>query len=308
MLGETISLIVAVSWTVTALFAEVASKRLGAMQFNVIRMTMALVMFALLLFCLTGTPFPQHCDGETWLWLILSGVVGYVLGDYCLFNSYVLIGSRFGQLLMTLAPPSAAVFGFVLLGERMSWHALAGMAITISGIAVSLYRRREAKDGARLPGKGILFGIGAGVCQGIGLVLSAKGLRQYGMVMGEQYGSDTWVFVFVALAATYIRTIAGFAGFTLWAAARNELRSCFKASRDVRGMCCAFGATFTGPFFGVTLSLLATQYTSTGIAQTIMSLTPILILLPSMIIFKQRIGIRDVIGAVISVWGVTFFF
>ena len=36
-IGEAISLTVAVSWTVTALFAEVGSKRLGALQERHIR-------------------------------------------------------------------------------------------------------------------------------------------------------------------------------------------------------------------------------------------------------------------------------
>ena len=43
-LGEVISLVVAISWTITALFAEVGSKRLGALQLNVIRMILSLLM------------------------------------------------------------------------------------------------------------------------------------------------------------------------------------------------------------------------------------------------------------------------
>lgn len=43
-LGEIISLTVAVSWTITALFAEVGSKRLGSLQMNVIRMVLSLCM------------------------------------------------------------------------------------------------------------------------------------------------------------------------------------------------------------------------------------------------------------------------
>lgn len=96
-LGEIISLGVAVSWTITALFAEVGSKRLGSLQLNVIRMVLSLVMLGATLWWFTGAPYPLMAGGKAWLWLSLSGFVGYLLGDYCLFNSYIIIGSRFGQ-------------------------------------------------------------------------------------------------------------------------------------------------------------------------------------------------------------------
>lgn len=306
--GEMLSLVVAILWTITALFSEVASKRLGPMPFNVIRMLMSLGMFGLFLYLCTGVPYPQFADFDTWLWLSVSGIVGYVLGDYCLFNSYVLIGSRFGQLLMTLAPPSAAVFGFILLGESMTWLAVIGMIITVLGIAVSLYEKKESKGYTSLPRKGILFGIGAGVCQGIGLVLSAKGLTEYNTALHEQQVNGAWIMVFYVVSATCIRSIAGFIGFTIWAAIEKEIGDCFKVAGDFKGMLCAFCATITGPFLGVTLSLAATRETSTGIAQTIMSLTPVLILIPSWLLFRQRIRMREIIGAVIAVCGVSLFF
>ena len=110
--GEILSVGVAVSWTATALFAEVGSKRIGSLQLNVIRMSLSLLMLGVTLWWFTGVPYPMYADSRAWFWLSLSGFVGYVLGDYCLFNAYVLIGSRFGQLFMTLAPIAAAFSGF----------------------------------------------------------------------------------------------------------------------------------------------------------------------------------------------------
>lgn len=67
------------------------------------------------------------------------------------------------------------------------------------------------------------------------------------------------------------------------------------------------GATF-GPFIGVSLSLLAAQNTTTGIAATIMAITPILIIPPTLIFFKQKVSWKEVVGAIISVAGVSLFF
>ncbi|MEG1544659.1 MAG: EamA family transporter, partial [Tannerellaceae bacterium] len=63
-----------------------------------------------------------------------------------------------------------------------------------------------------------------------------------------------------------------------------------------------------GPFLGVSFSLMAVQYTEAGIASTLMALTPILILLPAFFLFHQKVTIREIIGAIISVIGVSLFF
>ena len=95
-LGEIISLVVAVLWTATALFANEASRRIGAMSANFFRMAFSGILLAGLLWVTIGHPYPAFADGKTWLWMALSALVGYVFGDFCLFNSYVVTGARFG--------------------------------------------------------------------------------------------------------------------------------------------------------------------------------------------------------------------
>ena len=55
-LGEILSLVVAVSWTVTALFADKASHRLGSMTANVLRLSLASVFLGLQLWVTVGHP------------------------------------------------------------------------------------------------------------------------------------------------------------------------------------------------------------------------------------------------------------
>ena len=177
-LGESIALAVAVSWTVCALLSETVSRRLGAHVVNVLRMVLSLLFIGALLWVCTGSPLPPRADATTWGWLLASGLVGYVFGDYCLFNAYLLIGSRFGQLFMTIAPAVSALAGWGLLGERLSAQALLGMAVTMTGIAVSILGRgapdgeeegqRRRKVRLNLPTRGVLLGIGAGVADALG--------------------------------------------------------------------------------------------------------------------------------------------
>ena len=305
--GEILSLGVAISWTATALFAEVACKRIGSLQLNLIRMLLSLFFLAITLWWFTGVPFPLYANSETWFWLSLSGFVGYVLGDYCLFNSYVLIGSRFGQLFMTLAPPAAAISGWIILGEKLPLNAWIGMMVTLCGIGMSVLSKGTShKIGLKLPLKGILLGIGAGVEQEIGLVLSKVGMNYYKMSVPA---TDINQFMtMLPFASTYIRAITGMLGYFVMMWLRKELYTMPIAFHNGKGMNAALWATIFGPFIGVSVSLMAVQYTEAGIASTLMALTPIFILWPSHLIFKQKVTIREIIGAIISVLGVSLFF
>ena len=318
--GEIISLGVAVSWTATALFAEVGSKRMGSLPLNTVRMTMSLSLLLLTLWLTMGVPWPRFADGATWRWLLLSGVVGYVIGDYCLMQGYIYIGSRFGQLFMTLSAPTAALTGRLLLGEQMRPLAILGMMVTLSGIALSILSKQDNSVRLRLPAKGVFFAAMAGICQGFGLVLSKIGLQHYDAAVVAAGVSQQAVpdgallplplFLSIPFAATMIRAIMGLAGFFLLLAIFNRdwKEKLNHAVHDRKAMWCVFGATVFGPFVGVSASLLATQYTSTGIAQTLFALTPILIIAPAAWLFHQRVTLREVIGAAISVVGVCLFF
>jgi drug/metabolite transporter (DMT)-like permease len=232
-----------------------------------------------------------------------------VFGDWCLFNCYLRIGARFGQLFMTLAPPIAAIAGWMLLGERLRPTIWLAMAVTLGGIALSILGR---EDGGRhrlsftLPLKGILLGLGAGLGQGFGLVLSKIGLQHYSAALPAEAPASMGTML--PFASTMVRALVGAAGFLLLMAVRREMPRLRAALRDRKGMSYALGMTLFGPVFGVSLSLMAVQYTDAGIASTLMALTPVLILLPSALLYRQRIRPKEWIGAVVSILGVALFF
>ena len=307
-LGEILSLLVAVSWTVTALCADIASHRIGALPLNLIRMALSLLLLAGALWIVTGSPYPTMADGKAWFWLALSGVVGYVFGDYCLFNSYVVFGSKYGQLFMTLAPPVAGITGWLFMGETMRWHSWLAMLVTLTGIAISILARagKSRKLELKLPLKGVLFGIGAGVGQGTGLVLSKIGLGHYAAAIPADAPQS--VVSMMPFAGTFIRAIAGLIGFFLILSLRRELPQVASATHDRKGMAFAGLTTFFGPFLGVSLSLMAVQYAKAGIASTLMALTPVLIIVPYAIINHEKISVKEVIGTLVTMTGVALFF
>ena len=157
----------------------------------------------------------------------------------------------------------------------------------------------------RIPLPGILFGIGAALGQGVGLVLSKVGLEHYTASAPLQAGISPLMY---PVGGTMIRALTGLACFLLLLIAKRKTKQLASAVHDGRGMHLAFWATLLGPAVGVALSLMAVQYTSTGVAQTLMALTPVLIIWPSYLIFKSRVTAQEIFGAIIAVCGAILFF
>lgn len=300
-LGEVISIGVAFSWTATALLSEFGSKRLGNLTLNVLRMALALLFAMVMFLVVSGSPLPTGGTLEAYGWMLLSGLVGYVIGDFCLFQCYIIIGSRYGQLFMTLAPLAAALMAWVTLGQQMSAMSIVAMLVTLLGISISVLGRGEHhRVSLKLPLGGVLFAVAAALCQGIGLVLSKIGMDHY-----DTTAIPEWL---VPFSANFFRCVAGIVGFTLLLYFREGFQPLREAVHDRKGMMVATATTIFGPFVGVGFSLMAVQYTSAGIASTLMALTPIIIILPSYWLFGQKITWKAVLGAVISCIGVSLFF
>lgn len=307
-IGEILSLAVAASWTVTALFADKATHRIGADSSNVIRLALALCFLAVILWVSIGSPYPVYADGSTLIWLAASALVGYLFGDTCLFNCYLYIGARFGQLFMTLAPPMAAIAAWIIMGEKLSWTSWIAMFVTLSGITISILGRNGGshKIGLTLPWQGVLLGLGAGLGQGVGLVLSKVGMQHYEAALPSDAPDNMGLML--PFASTMVRALIGGLGFFIIMALRRDLPKLKAAVHDGKAMKYALFMTLFGPVFGVSMSLMAVRFTDAGIASTLMALTPVMILFPYAFIYKQKISFRELCGVLLSVLGVALFF
>ncbi|HZL76086.1 MAG TPA: DMT family transporter [Bacteroidales bacterium] len=292
-IGEFAALLTAVFWTVTSLSFEFASNRVGSLPVNIIRLVAGFIFLSAFAFIRRGMLLPIDATSYNWFWLIMSGLVGFVFGDLFLFKSYTIIGSRFSMLIMNLVPPLTAVAGFLILGERLSVFHFLGMLLTFSGISLAIFSRKEGgqKISLKLAPRGVLYAIGGAVGQALGLVLSKKGMKDYD-----------------PFAATQIRIIAGISGYIVLVSILSRWKSIGKATQDKKAIGATTLGAFFGPFLGVSFSLIAIKFTATGIASTIMALVPVFIIVPAVVLFKQKVTTREIIGALISVAGVALFF
>ena len=290
--GELAAMATAVLWAGSAVSFESAGRRIGSLPVNLIRLALASVFLALWGLIVHGRPLPLDAPPEAVGWLAASAVAGFVIGDLCLFQALVLIGTRLSMLVMALAPPIAAMIGWAALGESLSALQAGGMAVTLAGVAWAVL---EVRPGSAVPRRdrvrGVALGLLGAVGQASGLVLS-------------KFGMELWDDPF---GAAQVRAIVGVAGFSVVFAFVGWGRV-GRALRDARGLAwTAVGSVF-GPFLGVAMSLLAVRLTHVGVASTIMATTPVLVIPVVVLLGRERVSPRAVGAAVLAVAGVAMLF
>lgn len=294
--GEIFALITSVMWVISAMAFESAGKKIGSLPLNLIRLVFAFVFISIYTFFSRGMFFATDVDLNSFLWLALSGVIGFVIGDIMLFQAYVVVGARISTLIMSLVPAITALLGWLILGETLSPKQIIAMVIAMSGIFIVLFGRGKNTDPNQKKNKkaiviGLLLALGGAIGQAGGLVVSKKGMGTYD-----------------AFASTQIRIITGIICFAIILTFAKKWKKTFAGLKNFSAVKSISLGAFVGPFLGVSFSLIAVKYTETGIAATLSSLAPVLIILPSMIFFKEKVKLIEVVGAVVSVIGVALFF
>lgn len=291
--GEVAGLATAICWTATAMSFQVATRRIGSVSVNLIRLVFAFLFYVVYTRVFMGQWLPMDAPAKAWIYLSISGFIGFVLGDFFLFKSYEFVSSKISMLIMTMAPPVAALLGWFMMDEPFSAMNILGMVLVIAGVSLVILKK-DVENGikkSRYPLKGILFAFGGAVGQGVGAVFSKIGMGEYD-----------------AFASSQIRVITGIVGFALLISLTGRWKGVTRGFVDKKALKTLTIGSFFGPFLGVSLGMIAFKYTSVGIASTLMATVPVFILLPSHIILKEKLTLNEVLGALIAVAGIAIFF
>jgi drug/metabolite transporter (DMT)-like permease len=290
--GEFAALLTAFLWSGTSIVFTEATMRVGAIMVNITRMIMAL--------CLLGISIPLlglsiELSHTQILYLAYSGIVGLVLGDTFLFQAFKDVGARIGMLLMSLVPAMTAMLAWAFLGESLSLQSIAGMLVTMIGIALVILERQPPTAGVeRNMLRGVLLGVLAALGQATGLILAKVALNE-----APIHG----------LVATIVRIAAAVVIFLPLAAAMKWYRNPFRIyAHDKKALGYTAVGAIIGPYLGITFSLVAIAYTKVAIATTIMALPPIIMLPMLRWVYKEHITPRAVAGALLAVAGIALLF
>lgn len=296
-MGMIFSLLTSICWALTSIFFTAGGKQVGSRIVNRVRLLFGFVLLGLTNLVLYREFIPLSAAPDRWMWMGLSGLVGLVLGDIFLFQSYLWIGPRRAMLIMAGVPVLNTIFAWFLLGEQLNPVDLFGILITVSGILLVI--SEKLGNGDELTQDRKHFRLGLFFC-----ILGALG-QAGGMILGKRgvYGD------FPALSGTLMRVTVATFGMWLFALLGKQIKPTVQAvTQDNKALIFIILGTLAGPFLGIWLALAGLQNTDVGVASTLQSLAPVIMLPVSHFFYKEKVTARAILGTFISMVGVAMLF
>jgi drug/metabolite transporter (DMT)-like permease len=290
--GEISALLTAVLWSFTSIAFSHAAEKIGSIQLNMNRLLLAslFLFFTIIIFNIS-----YHLSSNQVLNLSLSGIIGLVIGDSFLFKAYRQIGARLSILLMSFAPGLSAIMGYFFLSEKISLIGIIGMVVTLIGIFIVVSEKNKSPEAKyNMTPIGFFNGFMGAAGQAGGLIFAKLAFDQ-----GDING----------FVATFIRIIASVIIFLpvllIFGKYKNPIKT---YKNNFKALASTTGGTISGPYLGITFSMIAVAHTNVGIAATLMSTMPVLMLPLVKYFYKDKLGWKAIIGAFITVAGVAILF
>ncbi|WP_369744075.1 EamA family transporter [Pseudidiomarina sp. PP-1MA] len=291
LIGPLAALTAALFWTLATLLYSQAGSYLSATQLNLVK---GIVACPLLLIAgwFTGQLLTLEANPATYL-LLASGVIGITLGDTLYFSALRRLGPWHTMLLEYLAPPFAALLAWVLLAQGMRLQEVVAAAIIILGIVVVISEKPAAAKRVELSSSGIAAGVGAALCQALGLVMSFHALQEFNMN---------------PLNAALLRLLAGTLALTIaLLILKPSLLASTRAALRHTSLPWLLVAIVMGTFLAIWLQQTAIAYINPGLAQTLLATAP-LWLIPIQWLRSQPLSLRSILGALVAVAGIALLF
>lgn len=291
-LGEFSALLTAVLWSFTSIAFSHAAEKIGSIQLNMNRLLLA-ALFLFLTIIIFNISY--HLSSNQLIYLSISGIIGLVIGDSFLFKAYRQIGARLSILLMSFAPGLSAIMGYFFLSEKISFLGVIGMIVTLMGILIVVSERNKSPEAKyKITPIGFFNGFMGSAGQAGGLVFAKLAFDQ-----GDING----------FVATFIRVLSSVIIFLPVLLIFRKYKNPIKTYKNnIKALGSTLGGTVFGPYLGITFSMIAVANTNVGIAATLMSTMPVLMLPLVKYIYKDKLSWRSIIGAFVTVAGVAILF
>lgn len=289
--GEFFALFTAISWTFSSLTFGKISKEYDTQVANLLRVTIGTIMVGFV--CLFGSRhlfLPTDVTWENLKIISLSGFIGMFLGDLFLFKAYNMIGARVTMLIMALSPIIVSIIDFLFLGVTLFPIQIFAILITCLGIILVIFKTEDKKISLGFSVKGLFYAFLATLGQSLGVILTKLGSTTYDSLATSQIRLGVAIFFFGAVVLY-----------------EGKARETIKMITSKRALSLLLIGTFFS-VFGIAALIEAFKSANASIASTISSTSPIIMIPCSILFYKEKIRKNEIIGAIISVVGLSIFF
>jgi drug/metabolite transporter (DMT)-like permease len=270
---------------------------LGPLCANAIRLLLAMLVLGLAAWITAPVDFTSPAMP----WLLLSGLIGFGIGDVALFIAYPHLGARLTLLMnLCLAPVAGALGEWLLLDASVAPSQILCCLVIVFGVGIALSSpvRMPVREGASL-GIGLLAAFFAGAGQGLGATTTRMAKR-----VAALHGDH-----FTGISEAFVRVIPGFLfAWLVWQAMRRFGRGGNTAPKltaiPLQRLAWVVGAAMFGPILGVSCFQWALSSASSGVVLSITATTPILIIPMVACLDGERISSRALLGSLVAVTGV----
>jgi len=260
MLYDLAAVAAAVSIAFSNLIAPQAIRHLGPIVFNCWRLAAVLLALLGIVAVRGGWSWPSSGQMQA---LAASSVLGIVTADSCFYAAMARLGPRRTSVLYTSWAVFAALLGYAVLGETLSWVKVAGIGCVVGGVWLAILFRGGKPMGGEEPHGSLAAGVVFGLLSAVGAAGAGLISRRV-MVQGLDPAMATIIRASVALPGLLLLSrLPGFRQPSPMTAA-IALRS---AASGLLGM-----------GVGMTLILFALSGQGVGIVSTLSSTTPVVIL------------------------------
>ena len=289
-----IATLAALCWAIASLISADVTRTIGGLAFNRLRLFFVSVMLISYTFYLDTW---ETINQEFLIIILISGIIGIFIGDTLLFIALQKIGPRRNNILFSLAAPFTVILNIFFLNEIMSVINLIGCIIVFFGVVVAIAYGNSRDKNHRwevIEGNiyaGVFFGIGAALCQAIGLIMMKPILSM---------GADP-------IASASLRTAISciLLAFTFFF---NYKIFNTKTSLSLKIIGQSILSGFLGMALGMSLLLIALKYADAGIVATLSSTSPIMILFLIWILTKKIPTVGAWIGTILAIIGSSLIF
>jgi drug/metabolite transporter (DMT)-like permease len=280
----------------SAILARRSASMLGSQPANLARQFAALVMLGLWAH-LAG----QGLEGPGLPVFIFSGILGFGMGDFAMFEALPRLGAPLTILIIQcLAVPIGAVTEWLWLGTRMTPWQMMSSAVILIGVALAIAPERESAipRGHRIAG--LVFALIGAFGQAWGLVVS-----RWGFIADDHNGLHV-----DGATAAYQRLIGGIVCVALlaWISRLVGRWRNPAAPRVIRpwkqALPWVLGNAFAGPALGVAFYQSAVHALPSAVVLSIVATTPLAVMMLAFVFEKTRPSPRAVAGSLLAVAGV----